>query len=120
MYILMILSFVTLEWHGKFVQKITYHMHVNVKFKLSCTLAWYQLNCMIMCQLYYVYYYNYRFIDCMLTYYITSDLYQFLLSFSLLIKQRSCRSHNFLVNCDFRYTLINMTIVVKDPSANAF
>ena len=32
-----IFSHVTREWHEKFVQKLTCHTRVNVKFKLSCT-----------------------------------------------------------------------------------
>ena len=28
---------VTREWHEKFVQEFLCHTHVNVKFKLSCT-----------------------------------------------------------------------------------
>ena len=30
---------VTHEWHEKFVQKFAYHMRVNVKFELSCTVS---------------------------------------------------------------------------------
>ena len=44
MYILMIFSRVTREWHEKFVQKVTCHTHVNVKFTLSCTIWLYSLK----------------------------------------------------------------------------
>ena len=39
MYILMIFLHVTHEWNEKFVQKLVCHTRVNVKFKLSCTVA---------------------------------------------------------------------------------
>ena len=42
LYILMVCLRETCEWHEKFVQKLSCHMCVNIKFKLSCTIVHYQ------------------------------------------------------------------------------